>query len=146
MSSANSLSAESTSKHKKMMKCGRGVRVYVKGDSEEATTQGQIRIQDWNQRERTLRALKFGGACWGAALVSIIIPLLHFLLVPVFLLAGPIVAFIVMGQKSVVLGGEGICPKCQAFLPIARAALRFPISDLCTCCQSSVKIESQEEA
>ena len=111
MSSARSMSEEAARKHEKMMKCGRGAKVYLKGGYEEVTTPGEIRIQDWSQRERTVRALKFGGACWGAALVSIIIPLLHFILVPGFLLAGPILAFIIIGQENVVLGGEGTCPK-----------------------------------
>ncbi len=142
MSSAHSLSGESARKHEKMMKCGHGLKVYVKGDSGEITTPGEIRIQNWSQHERTMRALKFGGACWAASLVSILIPLLHFVLVPGLLLAGPILAFIIVGQENVVLGGEGTCPKCQAFLPIARSAFRFPISDICTHCQSGLKIES----
>ena len=118
-----------------------GMKVSVKSDLEGISTLGEIRVQDWNPRERAVRALKSGAACWMAALVSIIIPLLHFVLVPGFLIAGPILAYVVFGQEKVVLSGEGTCPKCREILPIARSAYRFPISDLCTRCQCSVKIE-----
>ena len=132
---------ESTKKHAKMMKCGYGLKVTLRGNYEGISTPGEIRIQHWNKRERMFRALKLGGACWGAALIAIIIPLLHFILVPGFLIAEPIVAFFIFGQESVILGGEGICPKCQAFVPIVRTSLRFPISELCSHCQCGLKIE-----
>jgi hypothetical protein len=119
---------------------GRGVAVLLKG-YDEATAPGELRIQEWNKRERTLRAMKFGGACLGLAIVSVILPLLHFVLVPGFLLAGPIVAFVVLGQEAVVLGGKGICPYCKKTMTIVRNAPRFPISDMCEHCQKSVKIE-----
>lgn len=79
--------------------------------------------------------------CWGAAIVAVFIPFLHFFLVPGFLLAGPVVVFVLMGQESVILGGEGTCPHCKADLPIARASHRFPFSDLCTSCQCSVTVD-----
>jgi hypothetical protein len=129
-----------STKHQKLMKSGVGMRVHIADDRNHPATSGEIRVQFWTNRERTLRAIKLGGLCWCAALISVIIPLLHFVLVPSLLLAGPILAFIVLGQRSVVLGGEGICPNCQAFLPIARTAYQFPISDICAKCYSSLKI------
>ncbi len=115
--------------------------VQIAGERGEPPTSGQVQVLFWSKKERTLRALKFGGMCWGAAVISVIFPLVHFVLVPGFLLAGPIVVYLVMRQESVIVGGEGTCPRCKAALPIARTSYRFPFSDLCTQCQSSVKVE-----
>lgn len=118
------------------------LRVRISGNRNDTISEGVIRIQTWSKKERTARAIKYGGLCWVGALASIVIPLLHFILVPGFLIAGPILAFVLLGQESMVLGGEGICPNCHASLPIASATLNFPISDLCTHCQTPLKIES----
>lgn len=138
MSSATPSSDEEN--HEKLMRRGRGAAVLLKG-YDEVTTHGELRVQEWNKRERILRALKFGGACLGLAIVSIILPLLHFVLVPGLLLAGPIVAFFVLRQEAVVLGGKGTCPYCKKTMKIVRSAPRFPISDMCEHCHKSVTIE-----
>jgi hypothetical protein len=57
----------------------------------EKKTIGIAQIQEWNQKERLKRALKTLGISWGLAIVSVLIPLAHFILVPGFLLAGPFV-------------------------------------------------------
>lgn len=117
------------------------IRVRIVDPQSGNRAEGKIRVRYWNRRERVLRALKFGGLCWGAALVSVLLPLLHFVLVPSFLLAGPIVGYFILVQTSVVLGGEGVCPGCQAQLPIIRAPDRFPISDVCARCCRGLKVE-----
>lgn len=117
------------------------LKVQILGDTPGAMTTGQIRVQHWSPPQRLSRALKLGTACWSGAAIAILIPFLHFLLVPALLIAGPIVAFIIYGQESVILGGEGLCPNCNATLPIARTSYEFPVSDLCSKCQYAVKIE-----
>lgn len=115
-------------------------KVSISGTSAEKTT-GEIRIQEWNAQQRMMRALKVGGACWGFALVSVILPLAHFVLVPGFFIAGPIAAYFLLNQKSMILGGSGICPHCKKHMSIVRSALRFPLSDVCDHCKHGVSIE-----
>jgi len=128
-------------KHREMMGRGQGVKVCIYGDRGSDSSNGEIRVQFWNKKERILRALKFAGICWGGAVVSVFFPVLHFVLVPGFLIAGPIVGIFMLKQESVVLGGEGVCPSCHAFLPIVRSSYKFPISELCTHCHCGIKIE-----
>ena len=78
---------------------------------------------------------------WGLALVSVIIPLAHFVLVPAFLLAGPVGAWIISTQVSAVLGGESVCPDCGAFLRLSATSDSWPLTDLCAQCQRRVKVE-----
>ena len=123
------------------MTLGQGMPVKIHSPHSDKTSSGTIRVQFWNKKERTLRALKFGSMCWGAAVVSVILPIAHFVLVPAFLIAGPCVAFFVLAQESVVLGGEGTCPSCESFLPIVRSSFQFPLSDVFGACHQSLKIE-----
>lgn len=120
------------------------IRVLLTEPRSEKCTGGEIRVQRWDKRERTTRAFKMGGLCWGAAMISVILPLLHFFLVPAFIIAGPIVVFILIGQESVIVGGEGNCPNCTALLPISRASYQLPLTELCTSCQRSVTVEKVE--
>ena len=104
-------------------------------------SKGEVFVQAFPPRERLFRALKFLGLGWGAAVVAVFIPLLHFVLVPLFLILGPVAAVWAYGQASVVLGGLGLCPNCGASLPIERGPDRWPLDDLCTQCRERVKIE-----
>ncbi|MCC7442572.1 MAG: hypothetical protein IT285_13120 [Bdellovibrionales bacterium] len=117
------------------------VSLFLLDEPDQRPTNGTIRIQDWNRRARILRAIRLGAGCWGLGLAAVLLPLLHFILVPALLLAGPIVALLASRQDSVLLGGEGICPKCGAPVKIERAAPRFPLKDLCTACQRALRIE-----
>ncbi|MCM2277621.1 MAG: hypothetical protein NDJ89_06050 [Oligoflexia bacterium] len=117
-------------------------RLAVRLESGESVLPGELWLREWTRRERMLRALKFGGGSWGLALVSVFLPLLHFVLVPAFLIAGPLVAFFVFNQESLVLGGKGKCPHCGGDFSIRRGAPRFPISDLCTRCQRTVLVRA----
>ena len=122
------------------MKSGTPIRVRITDGRKGNVTEGHINVQFWNKREALVRAFKFGGMCWAFAVAAVFVPILHFVLVPGLLLAGPLVAFFMSRQRSVVLGGEGICPDCTAALPIARSSYKFPLTDLCTSCQCAVKI------
>ncbi|GEM_PF-649147 len=115
------------------------VRLVKSGSS--TSTAGEIEIQYWEKRERTLRALKFTGLCWAAAFISIALPIVHFVLVPAFLLLGPIVGLGVLNRESQILRGSGLCPHCQAPFVIAKAPNQLPLSDVCTSCRAEVLVE-----
>lgn len=102
---------------------------------------GVVRVQSWSKTERTRRALKFWVIAWIAAVFCVMLPIVHFVLVPSLLLAGPTGAYIISQQTSVVLGGEATCPQCGVPLPLVRSPDRWPLTDLCSKCQTSVTIE-----
>lgn len=103
-------------------------------------SKGTVRIQHWNRHDRLVRAAKFGGASLGLAIVSVFIPLLHFVLVPLFLLATPFVFSLTFNRESAVLGGEGACPKCGEPFTVAKGPNKFPLKDLCTRCYGAVEV------
>ncbi len=104
---------------------------------------GEIEIVRWDRRARTKRTLRYLGICWGLAVCTVFLPLVHFVLVPGFLLAGPFLAAYAYGQEGAILGGSGTCPGCKAALPIASGGIRPAFRDLCSSCHNEVSIERQ---
>src|SRR5438128_11625865 len=49
-------------------------------------TRGTVTIREFNRQQRTRRALAGLGRWWGVALLSVFIPVAHFILVPSFLI------------------------------------------------------------
>ncbi len=105
-----------------------------------AVSTGEVEVKAWTKNERLLRALKFGGITWGIALVCVVLPIVHFILVPLFLIAGPLMALRTFRTTSVVLGGRGHCPFCQKDVTIGRGADHWPIDELCTQCQNNFSV------
>jgi hypothetical protein len=100
-----------------------------------------LEMIEWSDAERKARALKWGGMCFGAGVVCVIFPLVHFVLVPGLILASPFLALQFYKQESWVKGGEGPCPNCGKTLKIGAGKPKFPLRDLCTECRNEVRIE-----
>ncbi len=64
------------------------------------------------RHERMRRATIGWGACWGLAIVAVFIPLLHFILVPALVIAGPLVGRARWREKATVFNVRGTCPGC----------------------------------
>jgi len=116
------------------------VTVNISSPGIENHSSGLIRIKNWSKEERTKRAMKIGGILFGIGIVSVLIPLAHFVLVPAFIIASPIVAWIFFGQTSAVLGGTGTCPNCKKDIKIAQTKNVFPINDICAHCYRALVI------
>ncbi len=109
----------------------------------EKVSQGEVEQKIWDKRERTMRGLKALGVSWGLAVFAVVIPILHFVLVPLLLVIGPFAFYYVAGQKEIILGGKGLCPECEREFEIVRSTAKWPLSDLCNHCHAQLKIESK---
>src|SRR5262245_20952972 len=67
-----------------------------------------------NAGRRLSRTAAGLGFCWGVALVSVFIPVAHFILVPTFVLAGIGVAIVRAREDRRLLKVRGACPRCGA--------------------------------
>ncbi len=118
----------------------------VLSSSHGKTNPGVAIVQEFSQRERWKRAVKILGLLWGLCIVSVLIPIAHFVLVPSFLLAGPFVAIHIFKTKDMITGGTGACPSCGNVFSIVKAPLKWPLTDLCEACQSSVSIQPEADS
>lgn len=132
--------AEGNSENQKRWKTlGKEVAVKIVS-SDEKVAHGLVYIQEWTHPQRVKRSIQWGLIFLGIALFCVFIPILHFVLVPLFLLVAPVAAYSTYTREKVVLGGTGHCPKCLEVLPIEKSSVDWPIRDLCTRCQTAVQI------
>lgn len=86
-------------------------------------TQGTAVLLERNFTQRMSRALVQLLIYWGLALVSIFIPIAHFILVPGFLIGGVIAAHRKVKEERTLLTLSAPCPRCendQKFSPNSR--------------------------
>jgi len=124
---------------------GKKVEVSLKVAHQEATT-GEVYTYCMNSSERLVHAGKYWGGCWLAALGAVFIPVAHFVLVPLFLIAGPIIGIIKFGQERVILGGRGSCPACSKELWIDSTVEKWPFGEVCSGCGVELSIEAEAES
>jgi predicted RNA-binding Zn-ribbon protein involved in translation (DUF1610 family) len=71
-------------------------------------------VRQHSRPDRLRRAARAWAGCWGAAIVAVFLPVLHFVLVPSLLVGGPLYAMVMMRERVTVLGADGACPACGA--------------------------------
>lgn len=76
------------------------------------TSEAVAHVIDHARRDRVRRAVLGWAACWGAAIAAVFLPLLHFVLVPALLIAGPMLGMARLGEKRTITRISGPCPEC----------------------------------
>ncbi len=113
----------------------------VKLRAEDAVRDGILSIRLYSGGERGKRALVALLGMWAAAGVSVFIPIAHFVLVPGFVLAGPVLAWLRYRQDQALLHTRGVCPRCGEEVTIEMDANeRLPSWRYCPQCQAAVQI------
>lgn len=108
---------------------------------DERHREGMISVHTMTPSERMVQALKKLALFWGIAVLSILIPVFHFVTVPLFVCLG--IFFFYRGYKStgVVLGGEVNCPHCDQLVTIKPATIEWPLSEICQNCARVLRIQ-----
>lgn len=116
------------------------VTVRSRSDLEKIST-ADVEIISLNSSSRMMRALKGLGICWAIAVFCVLIPILHFVLVPAFLLIGIVMFIQQWGQKFYFVSGSIRCPGCQTEMKLKEGAFDWPKREICTGCRSDLRIE-----
>lgn len=106
----------------------------------EKTALGSARIQTLGPLEQVKNALRQLGLYWGIGLFCVLFPLLHFILVPFFLILGIVLSARAGLAKKVVIEGSVSCPECKKPFPIKPALARWPLNEVCEECRWSFTI------
>ncbi len=80
----------------------------------DAVIPGVLNITLFTPNDRTIRALKTLGLFWVLSLASVPIIIAHWVLVPGFFIAGPIMALRRYRMTQSSDNAEGTCPACSA--------------------------------
>lgn len=105
------------------------------------STTGLAARRDLSSGERLQRSARVVAVCWGLALVTVFVPILHFVLVPGFLLLGSILGLATWMESALVLSGEISCPNCSVKLVLPRASESWPKTTRCSGCSYTLSIE-----
>ncbi len=110
--------------------------------SGDAASDGTLHVSVLTQHERTVRAAKIWGLCWVLAFVTLFIPIAHFVLVPGFLIAGPVMGYLRYRMAAVPQRVTGICPtnhEEEISIPV-EATVKLPWWTYCPKCNASVQV------
>lgn len=101
-----------------------------------------ILLRNYDPVARWRRALLGLAGLWGLALAAVLIPVLHFLLVPGLLLAGLFVAGRRLRLRVALLRAEGACPGCATMVSADLGGVRpdWPIWTFCPHCGGRLRI------
>ena len=113
----------------------------------ETTTTAVGTVHEWTTLERARRAAMALGLMWGLAGVSIFLPILHFVLVPGFLLLGPVIAILQFTEQKRLKSMKGSCPRCKVERDFP-LELRFNGKRSFTCdgCGNLIELEPAPDA
>lgn len=86
--------------------------ILFKSQSGGETTAAEMRIATFTEKEQKARAIKSLLIFWAIAVVFALIPIVHLIAVPAFLIAGVVVARRRWGTEKEGRDAEGACPAC----------------------------------
>ena len=115
-------------------------RKTITAQVDNQSTTGFVERREYTFAERMTRGLKIAGVLWLVAVVTLFVPILHFILVPSFLILGIVFGWAAWHDKAEVIRGEFICPNCKRTIPIPRESENFPCATRCTECQFTVNL------
>jgi len=114
--------------------------IVIKGNESEASV-GELHSRTFSSAERMARAGKVLGIAWLLALITAFIPIAHFFLVPLFLIAGPVMAFMKYKAETILENAHGICPECSKAVDInLDPADKLPKRTYCPDCNKPLQL------
>ncbi|TPW15697.1 MAG: hypothetical protein FD130_1159 [Halothiobacillaceae bacterium] len=114
--------------------------IYVKA-GESSVREGILHFTQFSSTDRVGRAFKILGLCWLGALITLFIPLAHFILTPGFLIAGVVMAYSRYMANSANESVQVACPACGKEVTIQlEPGDRFPLYTYCPSCHGGVQL------
>lgn len=102
---------------------------------------GILQITAYDKRDRLIRAAKILGIYWALALLSVPILVAHWVLVPGFFIAGPVMAYLRYRVTERSDKATGQCPVCNHDIAIRlEPAERSPMWKYCPVCNAPLQL------
>ena len=104
-------------------------------------TRGSVTIREFDREQRVRRAAAGLGKWWGVALLMVLIPVAHFVLVPSFFAYGLWQFFQRLGTVELATDARGTCPDCGTEQALELAARwRTPQPVTCRQCHRGLRL------
>lgn len=119
------------------------VQLRVLGQDEDSTS-GTAEIRELTRGEVLKNVLKILGLFWGLALLSVFLPVIHFFLVPAFILSGLAAAVRARKHRQEIVQGSVSCPNCSALNQLQKKSVLWPQTETCASCSCVFRIVPRE--
>lgn len=106
----------------------------------EQSKPGVYSRREFSTAERAQRAMKIGGLLWVVAFFTIFIPILHFILPPIFIVLGLVFGFATWIDKAEIESGQFTCAQCEQVVALERESENFPRELRCPKCQMTISL------
>jgi hypothetical protein len=106
----------------------------------ELSSSGHIFIRNIPTYERIADGLKSVAIMWSIAVFCILIPVLHFVLVPLFFILGLVLGFSDWSTLKEIVSGEFNCPSCKKVNLLNQQSAKFPQNKRCEYCYITIEI------
>lgn len=100
----------------------------------------QFNIRALTAQERKQKALKALGICWGLSLATAPLPPIHWVTVPGFFLAGPVMFLKKIRQPEYFDEIKFPCPECGKEVVVQPQVVQNPLSFVCPHCRYGLKL------
>ncbi|MCB0411326.1 MAG: hypothetical protein KDD22_02300 [Bdellovibrionales bacterium] len=113
--------------------------VAIYGRDHKSMTELPVKPMGMGERigRATVQFLILGGI----ATACVFIPILHFILVPLFLILAPVSALVSFLQADKVSACNLQCPSCDKTVTIKTKAIRWPFRETCPNCGERLRFE-----
>lgn len=118
--------------------------VLLSGNNKES--QGTLDIERLSRAARIKKAIFLGILGLVITTVLVAIPLLHFILVPLGLLATAIMVGGALNAKEKITGGDAQCPYCGFSFHFVKRKMQFPFLERCPECSRESTVTPLHQA
>lgn len=126
---------------------GIDMRIEIKGKANsEKYEYGFAEVRTYSPREIMTKSLKSLAIFWGIAIVSILLPIVHFVSVPAFFLIGIFTALRARKYHEEFISGEITCPHCSKQITIGKTPIIWPVPVICQSCASVVSVTPKSDS
>ncbi len=105
---------------------------------------GFVELNVYTKAQRTFNALKILGILWLIAGFTVFVPILHFVLVPLFAILGVVGFVSAWMTKAKIKEGEFVCPSCKVQNKMTPQDESFPKNIRCTSCYMTLRVDFKE--
>lgn len=104
----------------------------------------QLEFEVYGQKERVRRAFKTLGKVWLFALAAVLVPIIHYVLVPLLILTGPVLFFYFLNKKESMLTQKLPCSVCHEKIELEFSKPRLPAELHCKTCRDFLILQGAE--
>lgn len=116
------------------------MKVSITSRYDEKTHSSEIERRHFTNGERLTRTAKVSGALLLAGFFTVFIPILHFILPPIFLVLSLVFGIATWTDRSEIVAGGFTCPYCQTENSLKGENDKFPREQRCEKCQLTIAL------